>query len=176
MLIAMAGLPGTGKSTLARALEQSLDAVLLDKDRVRAVLFPTRVLDYSPAQDDTTMAAIYQAARLILTAPGAPAVILDGRTFLRTGQLDPVQTLATDLAVPLRIIECVCSEEEVRERLERDLAEGAHPARNRTFAMYRCIKAQALPLPLPHLTLDTGRLSLAECVERSVAYLRKEAS
>jgi adenylylsulfate kinase len=52
MLIAMAGLPGSGKSTLAARLEERLGAVVLDKDRVRAALFPPRVLDYSAAQDD----------------------------------------------------------------------------------------------------------------------------
>jgi predicted kinase len=43
MLIAMAGLPGSGKSTLATCLEPRLGAVVLDKDRVRAALFPPRV-------------------------------------------------------------------------------------------------------------------------------------
>jgi adenylylsulfate kinase len=39
MLIAMAGLPGTGKSTLANALANALGAAVLNKDRVRAALF-----------------------------------------------------------------------------------------------------------------------------------------
>jgi hypothetical protein len=33
MLVAMAGLPGAGKSTLAACLEKELGAVVLDKDR-----------------------------------------------------------------------------------------------------------------------------------------------
>src|SRR5262249_39463493 len=52
VLVAMAGLPGSGKSTLAACLERELGAVVLDKDRVRAALFPPRVLDYSAAQDE----------------------------------------------------------------------------------------------------------------------------
>src|SRR2546425_786694 len=61
VLITMAGLPSSGKSTLAASLKRELGAVVLDKDRVRAALFPARVLDYSDTQDDIAMAAIYQA-------------------------------------------------------------------------------------------------------------------
>jgi adenylylsulfate kinase len=87
LLIAMAGLPGSGKSTIAACLEERLAAVVLDKDRVRAALFRPRVLDYSEAQDDITMAAIYQAARSILAADPRRVAILDGRTFWRPGQV-----------------------------------------------------------------------------------------
>ena len=61
MLIAMAGLPGTGKSTLAAPLASDL-GVLLNKDDVQALLFPPPVLDYSREQDDLVMQAIYAAA------------------------------------------------------------------------------------------------------------------
>src|SRR5438105_9642425 len=106
MLIAMAGLPGTGKSTLAACLEGELGAVVLDKDRVRAALFPPRVLDYAALQDDIAMAAIYQAAGAILKADPRQAVVLDGRTFLRPGQVRSLLDLAASLDEPARVIEC----------------------------------------------------------------------
>jgi hypothetical protein len=98
-------------------------------------------------------------------------VVLDGRTFLRAGQLDDLLTLAASLGEQVRVIECVCDDAVVRERLERDLAKGAHPAGNRTFALYRSLKAAAEPIPLPHLMLDTGRVSPEECVARCLEYL-----
>ena len=66
MLIVMAGLPGTGKSTLAGRLAAELGGVVLNKDAVRALLFPPPVLDYSREQDDLVMQAIYAAAANIL--------------------------------------------------------------------------------------------------------------
>lgn len=48
----MAGLPGVGKSTLAGALATQFHAVVLDKDRVRAGLFPPSHVDYTPDQND----------------------------------------------------------------------------------------------------------------------------
>ena len=40
VLIAMAGLPGCGKTALAQRLAERLKAVVLDKDTIRAALFP----------------------------------------------------------------------------------------------------------------------------------------
>ena len=108
MLIAMAGLPSTGKSTLASCVESEIGAVVLDKDRVRAALFPPRVLDYSAVQNDIAMAAIYEAVRAIHKANPKQAVILDGRTFLRPGQVQSLLDLASSLDEKPWIIECVC--------------------------------------------------------------------
>jgi len=171
VLIAMAGLPGSGKSALAACLEEWLGAVVLGKDVVRAALFPPRVLDYSDTQDEVTMSAIYQAAAANLRANPRQAVILDGRTFLRPGQLQPPLDLAASLGEWLFIIECVCDDDVAKRRLEQDLAEGNHPAGNRTFALYLSLKAAAEPITLPHLVLDTGRTLLDECVRQCLDYL-----
>src|SRR5262249_2521491 len=137
----MAGLPGTGKSTLAARLVGRLGAVVLDKDRVRAALFPPPVPDYSEEQDDITMAAIYQAAGSILRADPRRAVVLDGRTFLRPAQLRPVLDLAASLGQELRVIECRCHDPVARRRLATDLAEGRQPAGNRPVDLYLAVKA-----------------------------------
>ncbi|MGH3919724.1 MAG: AAA family ATPase [Pseudonocardiaceae bacterium] len=50
MIVAMAGLPGVGTSTLAGALAPRLHAVVLDKDRIRAGLFPPSYVDYTADQ------------------------------------------------------------------------------------------------------------------------------
>jgi hypothetical protein len=55
--------------------------------------------------------------------------------------------------------------------IERDMAEGGHPAKNRTFDLYTSRKATAEPIVVPHLRLDTGKLSLDECVRRCLEYL-----
>lgn len=174
MLIAMAGLPGTGKSTLAGRLVAQLGGVALNKDVVRAALFPPPVLDYSREQDDITLDAIYHAAERILTTARRP-VVIDGRTFSKAYQIRDLFAAVDRMDTSLRIIECVCSDEIVRGRLERDHAAGTHPAGNRTFEMYLGVKARAEPLSVPRLVLDTGTLSVEECVGRTVDYLRVQA-
>ena len=171
MLIVMAGLPGTGKSTLADRLATQLGGVVLSKDVVRAALFAAPVLDYSSEQDEIAMSAVYAAASQILKAHPARPVLLDGRTFSKPGQLDAPLALAEELSVPLRVIECVCADEVARARIAADHSAGTHLAGNRTPDLYARAKAAAVPLRVPRLTLDTGALSLEECVSRAIAYL-----
>jgi adenylylsulfate kinase len=167
----MAGLPGTGKSTLAARLAAELGGVVLGKDAVRSALFPPPTLDYSREQDDVSMAAIYSAAAYSLRSNPAAVVLIDGRTFLRSYQIRDLVALAGSVGQTPRVIECVCDDETIRRRLENDLEEGVHPARNRTFDMYLSLKAAAEPIPLPRLVLDTGAAALAECVEHALDYL-----
>jgi predicted kinase len=172
MLIAMAGLPGTGKSTLAARLAVELGGVVLCKDVVRATLFPAPVLDYSAAQDDIAMGAVYAAAAYNLKHHPATPVIIDGRTFRKAGQTEALRGMATTLPVPLRVIECVCADEVAHARIEADHATGTHPAGNRNADLYDRVKTEAVPLTLARLTLDTGELTLEECVKRALEHLR----
>jgi predicted kinase len=171
VLIVMAGLPGTGKSTLAARLAEELRGVVLCKDRVRTALFPPPVLDYSTGQDDLCMAAIYDAAECILLSPARRPVILDGRTFSRAEQVRELQARAAALGERPFVIECVCDDDVARGRLEADLARGGHPAANRTCELYQSLKDRAEPLEVPRLVLDTGTMPLEECVRQCLRHL-----
>jgi predicted kinase len=173
VLIVMAGLPGTGKSTLAARLAERLGGAVLSKDAVRAALFPAPVLDYSSAQDEIAMSAVYAAAKYVLQTHPERPVFLDGRTFSKSGQLDAPFALAAEVGVPLHVIECVCADEIACRRIEADRAAGTHPAGNRTAELHARAKALAVPLTVPRLALDTGVLTLEECVTRAVEYLSK---
>lgn len=171
MLIAMAGLPGTGKSTLAARLAEALGGVVLSKDVVRAALFPAPVIDYSATQDHIAMTAVYSAAEYVIAFQPPRPVFLDGRTFSKPGQFDAPLALAAELGVPFRVIECVCADDVARARIAADRAKGEHLAGNRTPDLYDRAKAAAVPLTVPRLTLDTGVLPFEECVTRALAYL-----
>ncbi|MGH9567936.1 MAG: AAA family ATPase, partial [Candidatus Angelobacter sp.] len=62
MIVIMAGFPGTGKTTLANALAQQTAGVVLNKDEIRAALFPPVEIEYSTAQDDFCMRVLLDAA------------------------------------------------------------------------------------------------------------------
>ena len=172
MWIAMAGLPGTGKSTLAAELARRLPAVILSKDVVRAALFPAPVLDFSTAQDDLCMDAIYRTAALLARTHPQQTIILDGRTFLREYQVRQLLAQAESAGQDVRWIECVCAAEVVRERLEADQATARHPAGHRSMKLYEQLKASAQPITEPQLVVDTGAISLPGCVQRCLEYVR----
>jgi len=171
----MAGLPGTGKSTLARALARALGArgskaLILDKDHVRASLFQPEDVVYSREQDDLCMDIMLQVAGYLLHDAPERTVILDGRTFSRRDQVETVIRAAADLAVPLVFIECRCSEATAIQRLAQDQAYQTHPARNRGPDLYRRVKAQADPLTISHLVVYTED-PLADNARTCLSYL-----
>jgi predicted kinase len=174
VIVVMAGLPGTGKSAIARRLAQLLPAIILDKDRVRAALFPPSEIEYSLRQDDFCMDLMVRVAAYVLRRDPTKLVIVDGRTFSRRHQLALWLEHAADLGVPVKIVECVCPDETVRERLEHDAAAGTHPATNRDYAMYLSVKARFEPIEYPKLIVDTND-DLECCVQRVLRYVRADA-
>jgi len=167
MLILMAGLPGTGKSTLSRAMAEELSGTVLDKDVIRAALFPPADIEYSTEQDEFIMRVMLKAAGYILRKDPMRQVFLDGRTFSRRYQLDRATGYAEAIGQPWRIIECVCSEESARNRLAED---ASHLAANRTFSLYLEVKARFEQITLPKAVIDTDR-PLQECVKAAKAGL-----
>ena len=171
MLIMMAGLPGTGKSTLSRALAERGGGIVLDKDLIRAALFPPALIEYSQEQDDFCLEVMLRTAEYLLSRNRDLRVFLDGRPFSRRYQREQVEAAAARLRTPLAIIECICSDATALARLQRDDATGAHPAANRGSVLYKQVKAGFETLAEPRLTLDTEQ-SLAECVRQAEAYLK----
>ena len=170
MIVLLAGLPGTGKSTLAAALADRLHGAILSKDAIRHALFATPDVEYSTAQDDFVLQVMLEAAAWIVRKDPARIVLLDGRTFSRRYQIDRVLNAAQELHQPWRILECVCSDETACSRLETQSVDGNHPAGNRNFDLYLEVKARFEPITLPETVIDTDR-PLEDCLQKALAAL-----
>jgi predicted kinase len=151
--VLFAGLPGTGKSTLARALAGRLDAAILDKDRVRGALFPGALTDYAAAQDQLCMRAILDAAAYLTEGRRVPFIFFDGRTFSTQAQREEVQEAAERAGARWRILHVSCADAVAEARLA--VGDPGHPAQNRAPALYRRLKEHFEPIQQAKLEVDT---------------------
>ena len=151
--VLFAGLPGTGKSTLARTLAQRLGAAVLDKDRVRGALFPDSLTDYTAQQDELCMRAMLEAAAYLTERDRVQYIFLDGRTFSSQAHIEVVLQAAARAGAHWRVVHVKCADAVAEERLAR--SDPSHPARNRNVALYRRIKQHFEPITRAKLEVDT---------------------
>jgi len=167
----MAGLPGSGKTTLASGLATRLRGRVLNKDEVRHALFAADEIEYSSAQDNFCLQLMLETAGQLLQRDPQRFVFLDGRPFSRRYQIDNVVNAAAALHQKWRILECVCAEVLARQRIEEQSASGAHPAGNRTFQLYLEVKARFEAITLPKTVIDTAQ-ALPACVDQALTALQ----
>ncbi len=174
MIVLMAGLPGTGKTTLARELAGQTSGRVLSKDEFRHAIFLPAEIEYSSRQDDFCLQLMLQTAEYLLSRDPTRIIFLDGRPFSRRYQIDNVLAVASSLHQRWTILECVCSEESARKRLAADADVSTHPAGNRDFQLYADVKMRFESITHPKIVIDTDQ-SIEHCVASAMAALSASA-
>jgi predicted kinase len=164
VIVAMAGLPGTGKSTLAARLATHYRGAVVSKDALRAAAFPAPWTNYTAAQDDFTMSLMLQAAQYLIEQQQCPAIFLDGRTFSRAYQRRIVHLAAERLQRRFHLIECICPDHLAIARIQTNLQ---HPAANRDQDLYWRVKSVFEPIVDARIKIDTSQ-PLDTCVNACI--------
>ncbi|MGE0597940.1 MAG: AAA family ATPase [Dehalococcoidia bacterium] len=126
LLLAIGGLPGTGKSTLARALAAATGSVVRSADETRKRLagmaantHPESAIDsgiYSEAMNKRVYSRLLEEASAALRS--GRSCILDA-TFRRARDVDQVRQLAVRTGAAFLMVRCEAPEETVLERLRQ---------------------------------------------------------
>ena len=160
-VVAVAGLSGTGKTGVARAVAGELGLRVMSADAVRKSLFTDTAGagygegPYGPEANLLTYRKMLEAGRALLEEDGG--VVLDA-TFRRASDRELARRMAAKAGACWRLVECRLDEESVRSRLEARAArkEGLSDATWATYLRQRGEFEQVENAsPETHLRLDT---------------------
>jgi predicted kinase len=164
------GLPGSGKSTFARRLAPRIDAVILESDVLRRLLFgePT----YGPGESRLLFRAMHRAAYDLLRR--GIAVIIDA-TSLTESDRQPVHELAEAARVRLVVVHLRAPFDVIEERLQRRMTTPDPDDHSKAdISVYHLMAAREEPFQAGAMQIDTSDASALEAaIERIVTDLRK---
>ncbi|GGV60613.1 AAA family ATPase [Streptomyces massasporeus] len=150
MLIAMAGLPGAGKSSVAEALGRKLTAPVVSVDPIEAAMWRAGV-----ARDQPTGLAAYVVAEAV--ADGVlgmgQTVIVDAVNAVEAAR-GQWRSLAHHHGVPLVFIEVVCSDPVVHRRRLENRSRGIEGFSEPTWEVVERLREEFASWPDHRLVLD----------------------
>jgi predicted kinase len=170
MIVAMAGLPGTGKSTLGQVIASRLGYPVVPIDPIETAILQAGIDSDQPTGLAAYLVAETLAERVLQTGTG---VVVDAVNAVAPAREQWV-ALGERLGEPVRFIEVVCSDPEVhRGRIESWRKSMPHiqltwNAVEQSFDDYA--EWAGASAAVPRITLDSVE-PLGANVERAVAFL-----
>lgn len=172
VLILTIGLPGSGKSTFARQLAPQIDAVILESDALRRLLFETPA--YSRSESQRLFAALHGAALQLLLA--RHNVIIDA-TSITHGDRRPAYDVAEQTDARLLLLSFTAPEDVIKHRLAQRLdSPDPQEASSAGLRVYRRMAARAQAPSSEHWNIDTSNAAEVEAaLSRAVEACRPSA-
>lgn len=163
------GLPGAGKSTVARALESQLGLRRVCRDAIRQAMFPR--CDYTFLEKRAAFRSVLLAIEINCLL--GVSTVVDGMTFSRREDYDQIVALAFAHGFGVLPLFIDCPLELARARVASDHAAGAHVAADRDAALVTRVALRFAPPPAAAVRIDARlpavdvcRLAVAEVAAR----------
>jgi predicted kinase len=150
VVVALIGLPGAGKSVVARAIADQLGLRRVDRDAIRHAMFPR--CSYSFVEKRASFRALLLA--LEMNCMLGESSVIDGCTFSRRSDLERVDQIVRAQGFQAIPVFLDCPSELARARIARDVAENRHLARDRTPDIVGEVLARMEPPPPGALVID----------------------
>ena len=164
MIIIICGLPGVGKTTVAKELAPLVNAVILSTDKIRKELFSRPMYGWREKR------LIYDVMVLMAKYLDKAGIncILDA-TFTREPSRLEIKEKLGLAGKDFHIIECICPEGVVILRLRQR----KHDYSDADFSVYKKMKRIYEPVKVEHITIDTSKLSKTDIRSMAAKILNK---
>lgn len=152
-MIVLVGLPGSGKSHLAREIKHRVPAVILDSDALRQALFA------DPQHTTKEHARLFPAIHVLMVRllERGITIIVDA-TNLREANRRPFYRTAEDHGAKLVLVRVWAPKRVIRQRLAaRDARASAADRSTATLDVYERMLADAEPIRRRHVSVDTSK-------------------
>jgi len=146
-LVVVCGLPGVGKTTVARAVVDRLEAVTVRTDVVRKEILEDP--QYTDEEKRRVYEAVFDRAREALE--GGQPVVIDG-TFSKPGYRERSLELAADVGMPYRLLKVECDRGVVEQRIDDRDAEYS----DADFAVHQQYRDEFVPVEFDHEVIDNS--------------------
>jgi len=147
MLVVVCGVPGVGKTTVARTIADRLDGTLLRTDVVRKEILP----DPEYTEEETRMVYRELLDRGREAIERGETIVLDG-TFRTERFRDRAAGVADHLNVAFRLVKVDCPPTVVRDRI----AQREDDESDADFEIHVKYREQFEPLDRDHVTIHNG--------------------
>ena len=163
MIIAVFGLPGSGKSYFAERLSKEIGAEYVNSDRLRKAMFPKRT--YSEAEKEAVYAAML--GKMQIAIKEKRDIVMDA-TFHKDQRR---KALLKELSGKENIyfIEMRADDEVIRQRLKKERIDS-----DADFSVYSLLLTEWEPMKEEHLLLHSTDDNIEQLLEDGLKYLRKK--
>ena len=165
-LLVLSGLPGSGKSHLAREIARRHPFAVLESDALRKALVkrPT----YSQSENARLFPAIHALLEDLLSR-SVPCLF--DATNLKEGHRRPLYEIAGRTSARLLIVDVRAGEDVIRRRLEARLrSENPADRSGATSDVYESMRRDAEPIARPHIVVDASS-DIGPAVEEVLRHL-----
>jgi predicted kinase len=174
VLVMLCGLPGTGKTSLARGLAARWPAVIIESDQIRQTLFTP------PAYTAKESRQVHQVCHILIGWYLRRHTDRDGKlhrhhviydaTNLYEYHRQLVASLAERNEARLVVIEVTARDEAARARLApRGRQDMAELYSNADWDVHQRMRQRAEPIQSKHVTVDTSQGGIELAVEQALA-------
>ncbi len=174
VLVAVSGLPGSGKSFFSRRLAERIPLVVLESDALRKVLVPSPL--HTAEESTSLFRAIHQLIAMLLK-DGVP-VLLDA-TNLAEAHREPLYRIAAQCDARVVMVLAKAPVEVVRQRLETRMhLSQRQDSSEADWEVYQRLRPTQEPIHRSHIVVDTSRdmVPAMEKVLREIHHWMRKAT
>lgn len=161
-MLMMAGLPGSGKSSIVHSLASLIDCVVISTDSVR------KQMSHHPSYTLAAMSLVYEVCYAVIRKrlQQGQRVVFDASNYL-SARRERLCSIAAETSTPVAVCYVQAAQEVVEARLRQRISgvRGQGDNSEADWSVYIWMREKHEPLERDHLVLDTTAKSASALAE-----------